>query len=235
MTFGNPQFLYCLLVVAIAAAFFVWSAQHRRNLLAKLGNPASIHILSDSINHSGRWVRTLLWIIAITVLVIASAQPQWGSHVTTVDREGVQIIVALDISRSMLAEDLKPNRLERAKLEITDLITKLDGDEIGLVLFSGTAFLQSPLTFDYRTTMTLLSNATPNAITRQGTAVATAINTALDGFDEYRSSQKVILIMTDGESHEGGRGSQPTRRQARQAAFGAQHLLHAPRGAADGE
>ena len=112
-------------------------------------------------------------------------------------------MVALDISRSMLAEDLKPTRLDRAKLEISDLISRLEGDEVGIVLFSGASFVQFPLTSDHATARTYLNHASPNAITRQGTVIAEAIETAMGGFSTEREHQKVIVIMTDGENHEG--------------------------------
>ena len=112
-------------------------------------------------------------------------------------------MVALDISRSMLTQDLKPTRLDRAKLEISDLISRLDGDEVGIVLFSGASFIQFPLTSDYATARTYLNHASPNAITRQGTVIAEAIETAMGGFSNERESQKIIVIMTDGENHEG--------------------------------
>ncbi|MCA9982277.1 MAG: VWA domain-containing protein, partial [Anaerolineales bacterium] len=110
--------------------------------------------------------------------------------------------VALDISNSMLAQDPAPNRLARAKLEISDLMTRLGGDEVGLVLFSGASFVQFPLTSDYDTARAFLDNANPGMISRQGTDMGEAIRTALGGFDEKRTSQKVILIMTDGETHD---------------------------------
>ena len=126
-----------------------------------------------------------------------------GSDVQIVEHRGVQVMVALDISRSMLAQDLKPTRLDRAKLEISDLMSRLTGDEVGIVLFSGASFIQFPLTFDYATARTYLRNASPDAITRQGTVIAKAIETAMTGFSEERVSQKIIVIMTDGENHEG--------------------------------
>jgi len=131
------------------------------------------------------------------------ARPQWGSEVQQVERRGVQIMLALDVSNSMLAEDIKPNRLARAKLEIVDLMGHLSGDEVGLVIFSGASFIQFPLTFDYATARTFLEYASPDIISRQGTAIADAIDTALAGFDPDRPSQKVIVILTDGENHEG--------------------------------
>ena len=147
--------------------------------------------------------RLILWFVGIALIIIALARPQWGSDVQIVEHRGVQVMVALDISRSMLAQDLKPTRLDRAKLEISDMMSRLTGDEVGIVLFSGASFIQFPLTFDYATARTYLRNASPDAITRQGTVIAKAIETAMTGFNEERVSQKIIVIMTDGENHEG--------------------------------
>ena len=150
-----------------------------------------------------RGLRLVLWFLGMALLIVALARPQWGSDIQVVEQAGVQVMVALDISRSMLAQDLKPNRLGRAKLEISDLISRLDGDEIGIVLFSGASFVQFPLTSDHSTARTYLNHASPNAISRQGTVIAEAIDTAMTGFSTERENQKIIVIMTDGESHEG--------------------------------
>jgi Ca-activated chloride channel family protein len=123
--------------------------------------------------------------------------------VREVEQEGIEVMVALDVSQSMLAQDIKPDRLSRAKMEIADLMTRLGGDEIGLVLFSGASFVQFPLTSDYGTALTFLNNARPEVISRPGTAVGDAIRTAMAGFDLSRTSQKVIVLITDGEDHGG--------------------------------
>ena len=144
----------------------------------------------------------ILWFIALGMFIIAIARPQWGAEVREVNQEGLQVVIALDVSQSMLAEDIKPTRLERAKLEIADLMEKLDGDEVGLVLFSGASFVQVPLTSDYYTALTYLDNANPNLISRPGTVIGDAMRTALNAFDPKLSSQKVLIVMTDGEDHE---------------------------------
>jgi len=136
-------------------------------------------------------------------LIIALARPQWGSHVEYIERRGVEIMVVLDISESMMAEDFLPNRLARAKLEISELMDQLEGNEMGLVLFSGAAFVQFPLTSDFATARTFLDAAHPGLISRPGTALAEAIQIAMTGFNEERATQKVIVLLTDGESHEG--------------------------------
>ena len=203
MTFGAPQYLYALIALPALVAFVWWAFSRRDALVRRLGDPALIERLSASVNRGMRRRRLILWFVGIALIIIALARPQWGSDVQIVEHRGVQVMVALDISRSMLAQDLKPTRLDRAKLEISDMMSRLTGDEVGIVLFSGASFIQFPLTFDYATARTYLRNASPDAITRQGTVIAKAIETAMTGFNEERVSQKIIVIMTDGENHEG--------------------------------
>ena len=203
MTFGSPQYLYALLALPALMAFVWWAFARRATLVQRIGDPALIERLSMTVNRGMRRRRLVLWFLGIALIIIALARPQWGSDVQIVEHRGVQVMVALDISLSMLAQDLKPTRLDRAKLEISDMMSRLTGDEVGIVLFSGASFIQFPLTFDYATARTYLRNASPDAITRQGTVIAKAIETAMTGFNEERVSQKIIVIMTDGENHEG--------------------------------
>ncbi len=150
-----------------------------------------------------RLIRLALWFVGVALIIAGLARPQWGSAIEIIEQRGVQVMIALDISYSMLSQDLKPSRLDRAKLEISDLVSQLDGDEIGVVLFSGASFIQFPLTTDYATARAYLNHAGPNMITRQGTVIGEAIGTAMAGFNNQRVSQKVIVIMSDGENHEG--------------------------------
>ena len=203
MTFGSPQYLYALLALPALMAFVWWAFARRAALVRRIGDPALIERLSMAVNRGMRRRRLVLWFLGIALIIVALARPQWGSDVEIVEQRGVQVMVALDISRSMLAQDLKPTRLDRAKLEISDLMSRLTGDEVGIVLFSGASFIQFPLTFDYATAKTYLRHANPSAITRQGTVIAKAIETAMTGFSEERESQKIIVVMTDGENHEG--------------------------------
>ncbi len=204
MTFDQPQLLWLLIAIPVLLLFLLWTENRRRDALARLGDPELLQRLSNAVNWRNRRWRTRLGMIALTSLVVALARPQWGSQVEVIEREGVQVMVALDVSRSMMAQDLKPDRFTRARLEISDLMSKLNGDEIGLVLFSGASFIQFPLTSDYDTARSFLDHAGPDVISRQGTAIGDAIHTAMDGFDPQRNSQKVIVIMTDGEDHEAG-------------------------------
>ena len=203
ITFANPQYLLLLAVLPIAIGVVYWAVQNRSRTLERIGSPALVRRLTANVNTKGRMVGRGLTIAALALAIVALARPQWGESLQTVEREGVQIIIALDVSRSMLAEDVKPSRLVRAKLEIADLMQRLQGDEVGLVLFSGAAFLQFPLTFDYLSAKNFIENANTEMITRQGTNIEQAIEVASRSFSEEMISQKVILIITDGENQDG--------------------------------
>lgn len=202
MSIAQPQFLLAFILLPALLLFVIWATRRRQAALARLGDLPLIKRLSATVNWRGRRWQTRLWFLALMLLLIALARPQWGSEVQVVEQEGIQVMVALDVSQSMLAEDLKPNRLARAKQEIADLMARLDGDEVGLVLFSGASFIQFPLTSDYDTARAFLDNAQPGIISRPGTVIGEAIDTAMAGFDSLRNNQKVILIMTDGEDHQ---------------------------------
>ena len=203
MQFAQPQFLLLgLILLPAAALFLLWAKRQQKKALNRLGDNSLIRRLSANINWSGRRWQTLLLLSALAFLTIALARPQWGSEVREIEQEGLQVIVALDVSQSMLAEDVKPTRLDRAKLEIRDLTERLDGDEIGLVLFSGASFVQVPLTSDYLTALNYLDSANPGVISRPGTVIGEAIRTAMSGFDDELNNQKVLIVMTDGEDRE---------------------------------
>lgn len=202
MSFAETRLLYLLIIIPFAILLLWWVAFRRRQLLTRLGDGALVARLSALVNHNGRFIRNLLYVLALALTIVSLARPQWGFDEETVEQQGVQLMVALDVSPSMLAEDVAPNRLLRARQEIADLMDLLGGDEIGLVLFSGAAFIQFPLTTDYNTAKSFLDSATPSVISRPGTVLGEAILTAMSGFNAERTSQKVILILTDGEDHE---------------------------------
>ncbi len=202
MIFAKPEYLLALLLLPAVGLLMLWASKKRKQTLANLGDSPLLNKLTSSINWSGRRWRNALQLFALGLMILALARPQWGSEVRQIDQEGLQVMVALDVSQSMLAQDIKPNRLERAKLEIADLMKQLNGDEIGLVLFSGASFIQVPLTSDYYTALSYLDNADPSVISRPGTVIGDAIRTAMRGFDPALSSQKVLIVMTDGEDHE---------------------------------
>ena len=203
MNFGAPQFLYALATLPALMVFVRWALARRAASVQRIGDPVLVERLSEAASRRMRILRLVLWFVGVALIIVALSRPHWGSDIEIVEQRGVQVMVALDISRSMLAQDVNPTRLGRAKLEVADLISRLDGDEVGIVLFSGASFIQFPLTSDYATARTYLNHASPDSITRQGTVIAEAIETAMAGFSHQRAGQKIIVIMTDGENHEG--------------------------------
>jgi Ca-activated chloride channel family protein len=203
MDFAQPAFLSLLILVPCATVFLVWSARRRRSAIARLGTPS---LISDLSAHSSSMLRgrnAALWFIGLVTLIVALARPLLGSYVETRLQRGIQVMVVLDVSTSMLAEDMKPNRLEQAKLTVRELMPHLQGSELGLVLFSGAAFIHFPLTSDYSAARSFLDAAGPQTISRPGTALAEGIQVALTGFPSEISGNRVILVLTDGENHEG--------------------------------
>ena len=203
MDFAQPNYLLCFMPLILIGLLIAFLTRRKEAAIAKLGMPDLIARLSATVNYTGRRWKLVLWFVALSLLILTLARPRWGSQVEYVERRGVEIMIALDVSESMLAEDLKPTRLARAKLEISELMDRLEGNALGLVLFSGAAFVQFPLTSDFATARIFLDAAEPGLISRPGTAIAEAIDIAVTGFDEERATQKVIILLTDGESHEG--------------------------------
>ena len=184
MNFARPIYLYLLIIVPFAALLLAGAAQRKRTAIARLGTPALITALSASVSPRQRRWKTILWFIALTVLIIALARPRWGTQIQVSTQRGIQVMVVLDVSSSMLAEDIKPNRLTRAKLTVEELMDRLGGNEVGLVLFAGAAFVQFPLTADFNTARSFLDAAGPWTISRPGTALEEAIHVAIGGFPQ---------------------------------------------------
>ena len=202
MNFAQPEYLVALVMIPTTALLMYWGNLKRQKSVNKLGESPLIKKLTPSINWQGRRWKNALLLLSLTFFIVAAARPQWGNEVREINQEGLQVMVALDVSQSMLTQDIKPTRLDRAKLEIADLMKQLNGDEVGLVLFSGASFIQVPLTSDYYTAISYLDSANPSVISRPGTVIGDAIRTAALGFDPNLSSQKVMIVMTDGEDHE---------------------------------
>ena len=203
MTFGNPQYLLLLAALPVAVVVALLATYARRRSLSRIGDPALVRRLTGNASGARRIAKHTLTIAALGLAIVAIARPQWGETEQIMERHGVQVMVALDVSRSMLAEDASPNRLGRAKLEVADIIQRLNGDEVGLTLFAGAAFIQFPLTFDYATARTFLDNAEPEILGRQGTAIAEAIDASMRGLDNDRVGHKAIVVISDGENDPG--------------------------------
>lgn len=203
MRFENLQYLALFSLIPVLVAFLLWSNRKRREDLAQLGSSPLLEKLMVNFRPWENKLRAVLLTAGLTCLLIAVIGPQWGFTWEKVSHRGVDIIVAVDTSRSMLAEDLRPNRLERAKLAIQDLVNQLEGDRVGLVTFAGTSFLQVPLTVDYNAFMQAVQSLTTDLMPQGGTAIGEAMDNALKAFEHVDAQNKVLLLITDGENHEG--------------------------------
>lgn len=202
--FGAPVALWSLALVPLILGLHWHAARRSRRLLDLFGEHALVRKLRPSVSVVARRWKTAMGVAAFALLGLALARPQFGSRVETVRREGQDVVVALDVSRSMYAEDVAPNRLERAKIEVGRIIQRLDGDRIGLVAFAGDAFVQSPLTADYGAAMMFLSAMDPTLMSTQGTDLAKAVAVAVDALEETPAENRILVVVTDGEDHEGG-------------------------------
>ncbi|AZR73243.1 hypothetical protein BBF96_07500 [Anoxybacter fermentans] len=203
MRFENQQYIYLFSLIPILIGFFVWSLRKRRKDLNYLANSPLLEKLLINYRPWEEKLRAGLLIMGILFLLIALLGPQWGFHWETVTHRGIDIIIAVDASKSMLAEDVRPNRLERAKLLIQDLLDRLEGDRVGLVTFAGTSFLQVPLTIDYNAFMQGVQALSPEIMPQGGTAIGEAIKNALEAFTNAGAENKVLFLITDGENHQG--------------------------------
>jgi Ca-activated chloride channel family protein len=204
MSFAVPQILWLLLVLPPAlVVFFWWSWKQRQTLMAQFIQARLLPGLISGLSPTRQKLRLGALVLAVAFVVVALARPQWGFDVQEVKQRGVDIVVAVDTSKSMLAEDIAPNRLSRAKLAALDLMQTAKSDRLGLVAFAGTAFLQCPLTIDDVAFRQSVEALNVNLLPQGGTALAEAIQTALTAFKE-EDNHKVLVLMTDGEDHDSG-------------------------------
>jgi Ca-activated chloride channel family protein len=202
LKFENPLLLHLLWGAVVLLFFYIWVVRNKKKLLKRFGNPEILDKLMGSYSPALRNLKMTLLIFAYIFLIFALANPQIGTKLEEVKREGVDIMVALDVSASMLAEDIKPNRLEKAKHEVSKMIDLLQGDRIGLVAFAGMAHIQCPLTLDYSAARLFLSIIDADLIPQPGTAIGDAIRTSLKAFNREERKYKVLILITDGEDHE---------------------------------
>ena len=198
---ANPQYLYLLLLIPLLVLLFVYARRRKKKALAEFGDLNLVMRLIPEFSGTREIIKFIIWSVAWILLVIGMADPQTGSKLEKIKRKGVDMIFALDVSNSMLAQDITPNRLERAKQAIIHLLGKLENDRVGLVVFAGKAYIQMPLTTDYSATRLFLSGINPGMIPVQGTAIGDAIQTSASAFANTKQS-KAIIVITDGENFE---------------------------------
>ena len=201
----NFAYAQYLLLISLIPVFFIVQAvllRIRRNRIRKFGDEKLVSQMMPSYSKSKVWVRLVLFSIGFFFFVIGLSRPQIGARLKEQEIKGAEIIIAIDVSNSMLAEDYSPNRLERAKLAVSRLVDKLRDDRIGLVIFAGTSFVQLPVTTDYVSAKMFLNSIDTGSIPIQGTALGDAITTCIRSFSAQSDKSRAIILITDGENHE---------------------------------
>ena len=205
MTWLHPDHLWTLVTVPLVVALFVWAAWQRHEALRRFGDAPLVARLTAAVSPRRRRWKAALVALGVALVALALAGPRYGTKLREVQREGVDLVIALDVSLSMQAEDVAPSRLDRAKNEIKGLLSELRGDRVGLVLFAGDAFIQCPLTIDYSAVRLFLDVAEPSLIPTPGTDFSAAMRTAVEAFDVHGAMPdertRVLLIVSDGENH----------------------------------
>ncbi|MCQ2252884.1 MAG: VWA domain-containing protein [Bacteroidales bacterium] len=200
--FANKEYLYFLIAIPVFALAFVWYLHRRKADLKKIGNISVLKPLMPEQSASRPIIRAVLAGMALSLLIIACARPRVGSKLVEATSEGNEIMVLMDISNSMRATDMYPNRLENTKNAISNMVRKLSSDKVGLILFAGSSFVQVPLTADLKATEIFVQSVNCDMISEQGTALGDALNLALKSFNYNNDLSKAIILVSDGENHE---------------------------------
>lgn len=202
--FANPNALFLYIILAIIVGVYFVSQRLRKKALRRYGSPELLDALMPEVSTFRPALKFWITFVALCFMVLLIARPQFGSKMETVKRQGIETIIALDISNSMLAEDVAPSRLEKSKNIISKLVDNFSDDKVGLIVFAGDAFIQLPITSDFISAKIFLETIAPELITRQGTNIKAAIDMATRSFTPKEGVGKAIIIITDGENHEGG-------------------------------
>lgn len=200
--FANPDFFWALLLIPLFIIIFILMMHWKNRAIKRFGDLHLIRSLMPDISKNRLIFKFVLAMVAFTLIIIGLANPQIGSKLEKIDRKGIDLVIAIDVSESMLAQDIKPNRLQRSRQAISRLVDELGSDRIGIVVFAGRAYTQLPITTDYAAVRMFVSTISTESVPVQGTAIAEAVNLSVDLFDESET-EKAIIIITDGEDHEG--------------------------------
>lgn len=200
--FANIDLLYLLLLVPVMVVLFEWSLRRRGRMLERFATRGALLRLAPEASKGKLRLQFWLLAAAFSLVVVAAARPQMGSKLREVEREGVEIVVAIDVSNSMLAGDFSPNRLERTKYAVSRVIEGLREERIGVIIFAGDAYTQLPITADYLTARNFVERISTSQVTKQGTDIGKAIDLATSSFSSDSGASRVVILVTDGENHE---------------------------------
>lgn len=202
--FEDPIYLYLLVLVPLLFLLRLYGLQKRKKNLKKLGDYELLRQLMPDVSQKRRELKFWLMVSALALIIVMLARPQMGSKISQETRKGIEVIITLDISNSMKAEDVAPSRLDKSKLLVENMVDKFTEDKVGLVVFAGDAFVQLPITSDYVSAKMFLQNTDPSLIATQGTDLAKAIQISTNSFTQQDKTGRAIIVITDGEDHEGG-------------------------------
>jgi Ca-activated chloride channel homolog len=200
--FAHPDFLYLLLLLPVMILLYIVTSVLKQRALNRLGDFKLVSGLVPELSKTRPVIKFVMMLTAVAAGIIMLSRPQYGSKIEDVKKQGVEVIIALDVSNSMLAEDIQPNRLTRAKQAISRLVDNLENDKIGLIVFAGDAYTQIPVTTDYVSAKMFLSTINPDMVPKQGTAIGAAISLGIRSFTPGETKSKAMIIITDGENHE---------------------------------
>jgi len=200
--FEHPGYLYLLFILPVFLALFLYALYIKKRNLKRFGDKEIIRELMPDVSTGKQYLKFGLLFAALALFILVVAGPQFGSRLETVKKKGIEVIICLDVSNSMLSTDVSPSRLDRAKQILSRLIDNLNNDKIGLIVFAGDAFVQLPITSDYVSAKMFLSSINPSMVSAQGTAIGAAINMAVRSFTPNEKTEKTIILITDGENHE---------------------------------
>lgn len=200
--FAQPEYLYLLLIVPLLVMLFIWNTIRRKRKLQSFGDPELLAQYMPNVSMVRPQFKFYIQILALVLLIVALARPQFGVKEQTVKRQGMEVMVALDVSNSMLAQDVAPSRLGRSKQLLSKIIDDMREDKVGLVVFAGDAYTQLPITCDYVSAKMFLSSISPSLVARQGTAIGSAIDLSIKSFGAESTASRAIILITDGENHE---------------------------------
>jgi len=202
--FENPAFLYLLIIIPVIIVIRLLEMRKRKLKLKKFGDLSLLKQLMPDVSSSRKSLKFWLMVAALALLIVMLARPQMGTKISQEKRKGIEVIISLDISNSMRAEDVVPSRLDKSKMLVENMVDNFTNDKVGLVVFAGDAFIQLPITSDYVSAKMFLKNTDPSLIATQGTDLAGAIELSSKSFTQQDKVGRAILIITDGEDHEGG-------------------------------
>lgn len=202
--FNDPTSLYLFTLIPFLLILFFYSNYRKKKNIRKLGDPELLAFLMPGVSKNRPVIKFMLVLLALTGVIFLIARPQFGSKQETVTRQGIEVIIALDVSNSMMAEDIAPNRMGRAKHLISRMVDEFENDKVGMVVFAGDAFVQLPITSDYISAKMFLETINPSLISTQGTAIGKAISVSMRSFTPQENIGRAIVVITDGENHEGG-------------------------------